>query len=162
MQQKKTKKSFWQVWGCEMIAACQQPSCLSHFWRDSSLLIIKSCYYSVHCQTLVFYLHWNNHLWVSLREIPWWPMARKQHSAKEKEEKRVSLGVQRGQYTHISLITTDCISVEHPRTLSETCCAFHLLVLFLFCFVLQGLSHSRPDIKVKTVCITCREWLELC
>lgn len=47
----KKKRSFWQVWGCEMTAVCQQPSSLSHFWRDSSLQIeIESCYYSFHCQ----------------------------------------------------------------------------------------------------------------
>lgn len=53
----------------------------------------------------------------------------------------------KGQYTHISLITTHCIPVDLLRRLTseaETCCVFHLLLLFLFCFVLQALSHRRP------------------
>lgn len=62
----KKKKHFCQVQQCEMTAVCQQPSSLSHFWRESSLqIVIESCYYSFHCQTGLW---WHFTIQITTRE----------------------------------------------------------------------------------------------
>lgn len=143
-----------------MTAVCQQPSSLSHFWRDSSLQIeIESCYYSFHRQTGLW---WRFTIQITTRESHRGKFHRGRGLEcktllKEKQnvsprlscsvvcvQNTVHTGVIR-QGTHSSPITTDCVSVDPLRTLRRaagTCCAFHLSVLF---FVWFSFTSSFPQ-----------------
>lgn len=159
----KKKRSFWQVWGCERTAVCQQPSSLSHFWRDSSLQIeIESCYYSFHCQTGLW---WHFTIQITTRESHRGKFHRGRGlkcKTLQKEKQNVSpccscsvVWVSRIQSTPGSLGRAPTVAISpwtvflwilwgHSDEQRGHVVRFICRCCFLFCLVLQALSHSRP------------------